>query len=86
VGICLPGVNAPLKDPGVWIGAGTVSKRQLIQHFQAPSTWRGIFLLCSALGVYVRPDIAEAIIAVGMASSGLVGVLTTDPVPPAVPE
>jgi hypothetical protein len=84
VGICLPGVNAPLKDPGVWIGAGTVSK--LLAHLSQPSTLRGIFLLCSALGVYVRPDIAEAIIAVGMASSGLVGVLTTDPVPPAATE
>ena len=60
-----------------------MSKRQLIQHFQAPSTWRGIFLLLSAIGVYVRPDIAEAIIAVGMAASGLIGVLTSDPVQPA---
>jgi hypothetical protein len=60
-----------------------MTKRQLIQHFQAPSTWRGVFLLLSAIGVYVRPDIAEAIIAVGMAASGLIGVLTSDPVPPA---
>jgi hypothetical protein len=63
-----------------------MSKRQLIQHFQAPSTWRGVFLLLSAIGVYVRPDIAEAIIAVGMAASGLIGVLTSDPAPPAPAE
>lgn len=62
-----------------------MTKRDLIQHFQAPSTWRGLFLLCSALGVYIRPDIAEAIIAVGMAASGLIGVLTSDPAVPAPP-
>jgi hypothetical protein len=60
-----------------------MNKRALITHFQSPSTWRGIFLLCSAIGVYVKPEIAEAIIAVGMAASGLIGVLTSDPVPPA---
>lgn len=56
-----------------------MTKRQLIAHLSQPSTWRGIFLLLSAVGVYIRPDIAEAIIAFGMAASGLVGILTSDP-------
>ena len=62
-----------------------MTKRQLIQHFQTPSTWRGVFLLLSAIGVYVRPDIAEAIIALGMAASGLIGVLTSDQPPDQAP-
>lgn len=55
-----------------------MNKRDLIKHFSEPSTWRGLFLICSAIGVAVRPDVAEAIIAVGLAVSGLVGVLFSD--------
>lgn len=62
-----------------------MNKRALIEHFKQPSTWRGLFLLLSAVGVYVRPDIAEAIITAGMAASGLIGVLTSDPAPPDAP-
>ena len=61
-----------------------MTKRQLIAHLQAPSTWRGLVLLCSALGYTIRPDVGEAIIALGLAVSGLIGVLSgPDPVQPA---
>lgn len=58
-----------------------MTKRQLIQHFSSPSTWRGIVLILSACGVYLKPEIAEALIAVGLAVSGAIGVLTSDPAP-----
>lgn len=55
-----------------------MTKRQLIDHLRQPSTWRGIVLLCSALGYGLRPDVGEAVIAAGLAISGLIGVLTDD--------
>jgi hypothetical protein len=61
-----------------------MTKRQFIQHFQAPSTWRGVVMILSACGIALRPDVAEAITAAGMALVGLLGVLTgPDPLPPA---
>jgi predicted membrane metal-binding protein len=43
-----------------------------------PSTWRGLVMLLSACGVALRPEVSAAIIAVGMALSGLIGVLAPD--------
>ena len=60
-----------------------MTKRQLIAHLTQPSTWRGIVLLASAAGMTFRPDISEAIVSVGLALAGLIGVVTSDPVPPA---
>lgn len=51
-----------------------VTKHQIIEQLRQPSTWRGIVLLISACGFAVRPDVGEAIIAVGLAVSGLIGV------------
>jgi len=47
------------------------------------STWRGLALIISACGIYIRPELAAAITAVGMAVSGLIGVLFPDIVSPA---
>lgn len=60
-----------------------MTRRQLIAHLTQPSTWRGIVLLASAAGMTFRPDISEAIVSVGLALAGLIGVVTSDPVPPA---
>lgn len=59
-----------------------VTKRQLLDHLRQPSTWRGVVLLASACGFAVRPDVGEAIIAVGLAVSGLIGVLAGPDTPP----
>jgi hypothetical protein len=48
-----------------------------------PSTWRGITMIASALGLAIQPDLATAIVAVGMAVSGLIGVLAGPDAPPA---
>jgi len=47
-------------------------------RLKEPSTWRGIILLCTAFGVPVAPQMAEAIITIGLALSGGVGVITSD--------
>lgn len=58
-----------------------MTKRQLLEQLKQPSTWRGLVLLSSAFGFAVRPDVGEAIIAVGLAISGLIGVLAGPDVP-----
>lgn len=50
----------------------------IIERFREPSTWRGIVWLLTVLGLSLRPDQAEAIITVGMALAGLLGVFLRD--------
>ena len=50
----------------------------LTARLSEASTWRGIILLLTALGVRLSPDLTEAIITAGIALAGLVGVLTAD--------
>ena len=47
-----------------------------------PSSWRGAIFLLSSVGVVLRPEVSAAIIAAGMAVSGLIGVLLPDAVAP----
>jgi hypothetical protein len=49
-----------------------------------PSTWRGLTMIASACGIVLNPDVATAIVALGMAVSGLIGVLAGPDAPPAV--
>lgn len=50
----------------------------LIDRAKEPSTWRGVILLLTALGVPIAPALAESIISVGLALTGVVGVFTAD--------
>jgi hypothetical protein len=47
------------------------------------SSWRGIFLLLTAAGVTLRPELQAAITAVGLSLTGLVGVVVPDAAPQA---
>lgn len=54
------------------------------------STWRGLFGILAAVGVHLRPDLADAIVAAGMALIGLINVIRKEkngaaPQPPANP-
>jgi len=42
------------------------------------STWRGITLLLTAIGVPLAPGVADMIISAGLAVTGLIGALTPD--------
>ncbi len=53
-------------------------KSYLIDRAKEPSTWRGIVLLLTAVGVPVAPAMSEAIVSVGLAVAGLIGVVTAD--------
>lgn len=48
-----------------------------VQGGQA-STYRGLAMLISACGIILKPEMVAAITAVGMAVSGLIGVLLPD--------
>ncbi|MGR2663105.1 hypothetical protein JOS77_27015 [Chromobacterium haemolyticum] len=50
-------------------------KQFLLARLQEPSTWRGAVMLATALGITVSPDTENAIIAIGLAVSGLLGAL-----------
>lgn len=53
-------------------------KNYLIDRAKEPSTWRGIVLVLTALGVPIAPAMAEAIVSVGLAAAGLIGIVTPD--------
>lgn len=61
--------------------AKTVSA-QLLRFLRArlkeASTIRGALLICTAMGVYVSPEKQEAIVALGLAIAGAVGVFFPD--------
>ena len=42
------------------------------------STWRGLVALLTAVGVSISPDQADAVVALGLAVIGVLGVFTKD--------
>jgi len=53
-------------------------KQYILDRAKEPSTWRGLILLLTAIGVPVAPALAESIVSVGLAIAGLVGVVSPD--------
>ncbi len=53
-------------------------KSYILQRLKEPSTWRGLTLLLTAVGVPIAPGVADAVIAAGIAVTGLIGVVTPD--------
>lgn len=53
-------------------------KTYLLERAKEPSTWRGLFLILTAIGVPVAPEMANAIITVGLGVAGAIGVATAD--------
>lgn len=53
-------------------------KQYILDRAKEPSTWRGLILLLTAIGVPVAPALAESIVSVGLAVAGLVGVVAPD--------
>lgn len=50
----------------------------ILARASEPSTWRGLALLGTALGVKIAPELSNAIISAGISIAGLIGVLTAD--------
>jgi hypothetical protein len=53
-------------------------KAYLLERLKEASTWRGIVALLTAIGVSLSPAQGEAIIALGLAAIGTLGVFTAD--------
>ena len=61
------------------MGEGPLQMRAyLLARAQEPSTWRGLVLIATALGVVLSPDQQEAIVAGGLLVAGLVGAAVPD--------
>jgi hypothetical protein len=60
------------------VGRLAVVGRFLKARMAEASTYRGAMLLLTAAGVLIRPEVAEAITAFGLATAGLLGVFFPD--------
>jgi hypothetical protein len=47
----------------------------VIDQLKQPSTWRGITMLITSMGIAIKPDLMEQIVVTGTAVAGLIGVL-----------
>jgi hypothetical protein len=55
-----------------------IMKDYLLARAKEPSSWRGLILLLTAIGVPIAPGISDAIVSAGLALAGLIGVATAD--------
>lgn len=51
-------------------------KSYILERAKEPSTWRGVLLFLTALGVPIMPAMADQIVTVGLALAGFVGMIT----------
>jgi hypothetical protein len=54
-----------------------LNRQVIVDRLSEPSTWRGLFMIGTAVGVAVSPEMQNAIVALGMSIVGLIGVLTS---------
>lgn len=50
----------------------------MLERLKEPSTWRGFFVLLTALGVQIAPEKIDAIVTVGLGVAGIIGVFVPD--------
>lgn len=50
----------------------------VLERLKEPSTWRGLVLLLTVAGLKLSPDQANAIMALGLAVVGAIGVFLPD--------
>jgi uncharacterized transporter YbjL len=53
-------------------------KSYILERAKEPSTWRGLILFATAIGIPVAPALATAITTFGLGLAGLIGVVTAD--------
>ena len=51
-------------------------KAYILARAKEPSTWRGILLFLTAIGVPIAPELANNIVTVGLGLAGIVGMVT----------
>lgn len=60
------------------VGRFAAAAKFLRARLAEASTYRGAMLIFTAAGVLIRPEVAEAVTAFGLAVAGLLGVLFPD--------
>jgi hypothetical protein len=50
----------------------------MLERLKEPSTWRGFFVLLTALGVQIAPEKLDAVVTAGLGIAGLIGVFVPD--------
>jgi len=60
------------------INKGDIMLDFILERGKEASTWRGLVALATAVGITVSPEQGEAIIALGLAVIGAIGVFTAD--------
>lgn len=53
-------------------------KAYIFDRLKEASTWRGITLFLTALGIPMAPGLTDAIVSAGLAITGLIGIITKD--------
>lgn len=48
----------------------------ILERAKEPSTWRGVLLFLTAIGVPIAPELANNIVTVGLGLAGIVGMVT----------
>ena len=52
--------------------------KYIVERLKEASTWRGVIMLLTSVGVGISPELVAPIVSVGTGLAGLVGVFTTD--------
>ena len=55
-----------------------MSREYLVARLKEPSTWPGLTLCMTALGIGLKPDQVEAITFLGLFVAGMIGAATPD--------
>ena len=51
-------------------------KDYILDRAKEPSTWRGLVLFLTAIGVPIAPELQTAVVSAGLGIAGLIGVVT----------
>lgn len=49
-----------------------------LNRLKEPSTWRGVVLVATGFGIHATPEQTEAIVSLGIALAGVLGIVSPD--------
>lgn len=50
----------------------------IVNQLRQPSTWRGIVMAMTSIGIAVRPELMEQIVIAGTGVAGVIGIFVAD--------
>lgn len=73
-----PGLPVPVPATPLLPDRKAIIIKWLLARAAEPSSWRGLLMCLTSIGITVAPDAAEHIVAIGIALAGAVGMLVAD--------